>query len=168
MRKYNNSLSKYNSVCHIKWRNPKQPCDMIFCDRAGLSWSFHYGWLSQPKCQPSKSCLLLDGFGCKKKAECSKFWRVSMDYYKLKISVPSIFVWVDASIRLCFFFISSRLDCFLYFRPWFCCTHSILPVYLRYTISILIKSVIYHIKRKKKIYLTGDLLYAWIYACGDM
>ena len=151
MRKYNNSLSKYNSVCHLKWRNPKQPCDMIFCDRAGLSWSFHYGWLSQSKCQPSKSCLLLDGFGCKKKVECSKFLRVLMEYYKLKISVPSIFVWVDASIRLCFFFIFSRHDCFLYFEA-------------------LIKSVIYHIKRKKKIYLTWVfcmLEYMHVEICRD-
>jgi len=96
-----------------------------------------------------------------------------MDYYKVKIIVPSIFVWVDACIRLYFFFISSRLDWFFgTLWPWFCCTHGILPVYLHYTISILIKSVIYHTKKKKKKkkkknYLARDLLYAWIYACGD-
>lgn len=98
--------------------------------------------------------------GVKRKWNAQSFEGCQWTIINLKlVFLQSLYEWMQALGSVSF---SSLLDLIVFctLRPWFCCTHSILPVYLRYTILILIKSVIYHIKRKKKIYLTWDLLYA--------
>ena len=143
----------------VQWVIPNSIVDMLACWLARFEWHWN---IEVGKAVPH--CLM---WSLWQKWNAQSFEGCQWTIINLKlVFLQSLYEWMQALGSVSF---SSLLDLIVFctLRPWFCCTHSILPVYLRYKISILIKSVIYHIKRKKKIYLTWDLLYAWIYACGD-